>query len=240
MTFALMFNIFLTALISGWHCALMCGGIAISLEKKIIFVPRQSLWPMQLITHIGRISSYTLLGGMIGLIGVPLWQQTWLPIQRLLFFVASILLLSQAFWLIYANKQQWKIPFFNGNFLSRLINQTIPALTRHSTAPHGWKQNFFKGALWGFVPCGLIYSVLPLAFLSGGFVPGALLMLAFGLGTLPNLLLISRLSAYLSQIGHAQWVRYFVASLMFITACFGLYYTITLPDALLRQGFCLH
>ena len=193
-----------------------------------------------MIIHIGRISSYTLLGGIIGLIGVPLWQQTWLPIQRLLFFSASILLLVQAFWLIYANKGQWKIPFLNGKFLSHLINQTIPTFIRHYTASHSWKQPFLKGILWGFVPCGLIYSVLPLAFLSGGFIPGALLMFAFGLGTLPNLLLISRFSAYLSQISHTQWVRYFVASLMLITACFGLYYTITLPEALLRRGFCLH
>lgn len=240
MTFALMLNVFLTALVSGWHCALMCGGIAMSFEKKVIFVPRQSLWSMQLIIHIGRISGYTLLGGIIGLIGVPLWQQTWLPIQRLLFFSASILLLSQAFWLICGSKRQWKIPFFNGKFLSHLINQTIPTVIRHYTVSYSWKQHFLKGILWGFVPCGLIYSVLPLAFLSGGFIPGALLMLAFGLGTLPNLLLISRFSAYLSQISHTQWVRYFAVSLMFITACFGLYYTITLPEALLRSGFCLH
>lgn len=240
MTFALMLNIFLTALVSGWHCALMCGGIAVSLEKKVTFVPRQSLWFTQLIMHIGRISSYTLLGGIIGLIGVPLWQQTWLPIQRLLFFSASILLLIQAFWLVYANKRQWKIPFFSGNFLSHLINQTMPALTSHYAATHSWKKHFLKGTLWGFVPCGLIYSVLPLSFLSGGFIPGALLMLAFGLGTLPNLLLISRFSAYLSQISHAQWARYFVASLMLITACLGFYYTMTLPETLLRQGFCLH
>ena len=46
------------------------------------------------------------------------------------------------------------------------------------------------GALWGWLPCGLVYSVLLTALASGSAPRGALIMLAFGLGTLPNLLAI--------------------------------------------------
>ena len=80
---------------------------------------------------------------------------------------------------------------------------------------------------------------ITLAFLSGDVLTGASIMLAFGLGTLPNLLLISRFSAALTQFGQYRWVRYFAASLLFIGAGFGMYRAWTLPDALLKGGFCL-
>jgi uncharacterized protein len=89
------------------------------------------------------------------------------------------------------------------------------------------------------VPCGLVYSVLPLAFLSGDVFTGAMLMLAFGLGTLPNLLLISKFSAALTQFGQYQWVRYFAALLLLIAGTMGLYRAWVLPQALLQGGFCI-
>jgi hypothetical protein len=104
-----------------------------------------------------------------------------------------------------------------------------------ASGPSRW----FSGMLWGLVPCGLVYSVLPLAFLSGNIVTGAALMLSFGLGTLPNLLLISKFSAVLTQFGQYVWVRYFAAALLFTTAGFGLYRAWVLPEALLKGGFCI-
>jgi sulfite exporter TauE/SafE len=85
----------------------------------------------------------------------------------------------------------------------------------------------------------LVYSVLPLAFLSGDVLTGAALMLAFGLGTLPNLLLISKFSAALTQFGQYSWVRYLAASLLFIAGGFGLYRAWVLPEVLLKGGFCI-
>jgi sulfite exporter TauE/SafE len=64
-------------------------------------------------------------------------------------------------------------------------------------------------------------------------------MLAFGLGTLPNLLLISGFSARLAGWGHQSWARYLAAGLMLITGLFGLYRAFTLPNDLLRGGFCI-
>jgi sulfite exporter TauE/SafE len=93
--------------------------------------------------------------------------------------------------------------------------------------------------LWGLVPCGLVYSVLPLAFLSGSALSGAGLMLAFGLGTLPNLLLISRFSASLVQFSHYAWVRYLAIALLMGSGLYGLYRAWVLPQALLQGGFCI-
>ena len=108
-------------------------------------------------------------------------------------------------------------------------------LGRMAGGPSRW----FSGMLWGLVPCGLVYGVLPLAFLSGDVFTGAALMLAFGLGTLPNLLLISKFSAALTQFGQYLWVRYLAASLLFMAGGFGLYRAWVLPEALLKGGFCI-
>ena len=89
------------------------------------------------------------------------------------------------------------------------------------------------------MPCGLVYSVLPLAFLSGDPLSGGLLMLAFGLGTLPNLFLISGFSGYLASLSHSSWARYLAAGLMFSTGLYGLYRAFTLSEALLKGGFCI-
>jgi sulfite exporter TauE/SafE len=93
--------------------------------------------------------------------------------------------------------------------------------------------------VWGLVPCGLVYSVLPLAFLSGDVLTGAMLMLAFGLGTLPNLLLISKFSATMAQLSQYAVVRYIAAGLLLSAALFGLYRAWYLPEALLKGGFCI-
>lgn len=118
---------------------------------------------------------------------------------------------------------------------AKIANYWAKYLGRFANGPSRW----FSGMLWGLVPCGLVYGVLPLAFLSGDVLTGATIMLAFGLGTLPNLLLISKFSAVLTQFGQYAWVRYLAASLLFIGAGFGLYRAWTLPEVLLKGGFCL-
>jgi sulfite exporter TauE/SafE len=120
-------------------------------------------------------------------------------------------------------------------FSTQIANYWAKYLGRFANGPSRW----FSGMLWGLVPCGLVYGVLPLAFLSGDVLTGAAIMLAFGLGTLPNLLLISKFSAALTQFGQYKWVRYFAASLLFIGAGLGIYRAWTLPEALLKGGFCL-
>ncbi|MEY4699000.1 MAG: hypothetical protein RIR85_420, partial [Pseudomonadota bacterium] len=96
-TSTLFLTIFISALVSGWHCALMCGGIAAGVERlktsnnalPLRKISRLAMVFEQLTMHLGRICSYVILGGIAGLVGVPLWQQGWLPIQRLLFALAA-------------------------------------------------------------------------------------------------------------------------------------------------------
>ena len=237
LTSSLLLAVFLGALVSGWHCALMCGGIATAIERPVALETplraKSELFYLQLIMHLGRMTTYVVLGALAALIGVVVWQQNLIPIQRPLFALTSLILILMGIRLLRVGKSK-------GLFGSKWLSTKIAAywakyLGRMAGGPSRW----FSGMLWGLVPCGLVYSVLPLAFLSGDVFTGAALMLAFGLGTLPNLLLISKFSAALTQFGQYLWVRYLAALLLFIAGGFGLYRTWVLPEALLKGGFCI-
>ncbi len=237
LTSSLLLAVFLGALVSGWHCALMCGGIAAAIERpKAIETPlraKTELFYLQLIMHLGRITTYVLLGALAAAVGVVVWQQNLLPIQRPLFALTSLILIFMGLRLIRLDKSEGLL---GGRWLgSKIATYWAKYLGRMASGPSRW----FSGMLWGLVPCGLVYSVLPLAFLSGDVVTGAAFMLAFGLGTLPNLLLISKFSAALTQFGQYLWVRYLAATLLFIAGGFGLYRAWVLPEALLKGGFCI-
>ena len=245
-TTTLFLTVFLGALVSGWHCALMCGGISAAIEKNthsasLETIPLRQVTPTtliyeQLLMHMGRLSSYMALGGLAGLLGFPVWQQDFIPVQRVLFALASGIFLLQGYRILRQVKGQvsvWEI------WLNEKTAQIWTKLAKKVVVGHQHQARWWSGVIWGLVPCGLIYSVLPLAFLSGDPLSGALLMLAFGLGTLPNLLLISNLSARLAGWGHLSWTRYLVSLLMFVTGLFGLYRALTLPEALLKGGFCI-
>jgi sulfite exporter TauE/SafE len=235
LTTSLFATLFLSTLVSGWHCALMCGGIAAAVERprgsEITLIPKSTLFYHQLVMHLGRLMTYVLLGAAAGWIGAMVWQQNVLPIQRPLFAFSALILIAMAFRLW---RQQGAKPSAGwlGVRMAQLWSGSIGHL---ASGPSRW----FSGMIWGLVPCGLVYSVLPLAFLSGSALSGAGLMLAFGLGTLPNLLLISRFSASLVQFSHYAWVRYLAITLLMGSGLYGLYRAWVLPQALLQGGFCI-
>lgn len=237
LTSSLLLAVFLGALVSGWHCALMCGGIAAAIERPLAsespLRPKSELFYLQLIMHLGRVTSYVILGAIAAGIGVVVWQQNLIPIQRPLFALTSMILIFLGLRLLGIGKSEGLI---TGKWFStKVAAYWAKYVGKIASGPSRW----FSGMLWGLVPCGLVYSVLPLAFLSGDVLTGSALMLAFGLGTLPNLLLISKFSAALTQFGQYVWVRYLAAFLLFFAGGFGLYRAWVLPEALLKGGFCI-
>ena len=237
LTVSLVLAVFLGALVSGWHCALMCGGIAAAIERpagsETPLRPKSKLFYLQLIMHLGRITTYVLLGALAAWVGVVVWQQSLIPIQRTLFVLTSLLLVLMGFRLLGMGRSDVRL---GGKWLStQIASYWAKYLGQLASGPSRW----FSGMLWGLVPCGLVYSVLPLAFLSGDVATGAALMFAFGLGTLPNLLLISKFSAALTQFAQYPWVRYFAVLLLFTAGGLGLYRAWVLPEALLKGGFCI-
>jgi sulfite exporter TauE/SafE len=190
--------IFVTGLLLSLHCVGMCGGFValVSVAPSISAVGaggvataswRRVVLPQQLVFNTGRIASYTMLGALAGTLGSlsDLISKTG-KIQAALMLAAGVLMIA------------------TGLALAGLVRHWSPFKNKVAT-PQPWLARGFEhvvrlpkparalplGALLGFLPCGLIYAMLGKAASSGSAVSGALVMLAFGLGTLPALLLVA-------------------------------------------------
>src|SRR5487761_2255186 len=161
----------------------MCGGIVGALTLQTPRWPHA--WSMHLAYSAGRISSYAAAGAIMGLIGgAGLMFNHVLPVQLLFYVLANLVLVGLGLYLAGL-----------ANRLARL--ESLGAWLWRRVQPYGARfvpadtmaKAFALGTLWGWLPCGLVYSVLATALVSGSAASGAGVMLAFGLGTLPNLLL---------------------------------------------------
>jgi len=174
---------FLIGLLGGVHCVGMCGGIVGALTVQLPLGRRT--WNLHLAYNTGRIVSYAAAGAIMGTLGgAGLIFSHILPVQLLLYVFANLVLIVLGLYLAgLANLVAWL-----ETLGARLWRRIQPYGARFLPADTVGKA-FVLGTLWGWLPCGLVYSVLATALLSGGAVSGAAVMLAFGLGTLPNLML---------------------------------------------------
>lgn len=178
------FALFLVGLLGGVHCLGMCGSIVGIFTAQ---VPKdQPRWPFHLAYSGGRIASYALAGALVGAVGqAGLLLRDVLPVQHLLFALSSIMLIVLGFYLSGGWGAVRRLEQL-GAGLWKILQPYTAKLLPVNTLPRA----LGLGALWGWLPCGLVYSVLLTALASGSASQGALMMLAFGLGTLPNLLAI--------------------------------------------------
>jgi len=202
---------FLIGLLGGVHCVGMCGGIvgAISLGMPPGAAPR---WGLHLAYNFGRIGSYTLAGAIAGGLGV--FFSGLLPVQQGQQF---LLLLSGVFMILLGLYLAgwWRLLRHLEQAGGHLWRRIEP-LGRGLLPVRGVGQALALGSLWGWLPCGLVYSVLIWAVSAGSAAEGALLMLAFGLGTLPNLLAMGAVAAQLQRFVRHAWVRRVAGSLVML------------------------
>ena len=171
----------LAGLLGGAHCVGMCGGIvaAMSLQGG-----RRQPLAFHLGYNLGRLMSYTLAGALAGLAGSAAFlSERLLPLQTGLYVLAQVVLILMGLYLAGLSRAVLWLEQAGGGLWRRLQ----PAFGRLLPI-RDFPGAVMAGAVWGWLPCGLVYSVLVTALASGGAASGALLMLAFGLGTLPNLL----------------------------------------------------
>lgn len=190
-------TLFLVGLLGGTHCAGMCGGIvgALSLSAS-----GARPLPIHLAYNLGRIISYVAAGALVGALGH--FFGALLPIQRGLYLLASLMMLAMGFYLLGATRALAIVE--RGG--QRLWTHLQP-LTRRFLPVRGPLQALPLGLLWGWLPCGLVYSALTSALATGSAAHGALSMLAFGLGTLPNLLLAGLLLSRFRRFAQARTTR---------------------------------
>ena len=194
------------------HCLGMCGGIAAALN-----LGGQRSLAVSLSYHGGRITSYTLLGGMLGLLAGSVDIAAWTIGLR---YLAGLLLIAMGLyvadwwrgmlWLERAGGHLWQP-------VQKLSSRLLPI--RH------WPQGFALGLCWGLMPCGLIYSSLAWAATAQDFRHSATLMFLFGLGTLPAMLATSlgadRLQGFLRRRG----LKIMIALLLIVSGFWTLYIT---------------
>ena len=174
---------FLIGLLGGVHCVGMCGGIVGALTAQ---TPRtERAWTLHLAYSTGRIASYGAAGALAGLIGsAGLLFGKVLPVQLTLHVLANLVLIVLGLYLAGLGGQLARLEALGAGLWRRIQPYSARLLPADTPA-----KALALGALWGWLPCGLVYSLLATALLSGGALEGAIVMLAFGLGTLPNLLL---------------------------------------------------
>ena len=197
----------------GVHCVGMCGGIVTALSLQ---PGKRQPFGFHLAYNLGRIASYTAAGALAGLIGSAAFlSDTLHPLQQGLYLLAQIMLILLGLYLAGLNHAVLVIERWGGRLWTRLqplFSRLLPV--------RSLPQALVAGTLWGWLPCGLVYSVLIAALASGSAGHGAALMLAFGLGTLPNLLAMGWLADRLNRVAQDKRVK-FVAGM--VVAGFGVW-----------------
>ena len=190
---------FAAGLLGGVHCAGMCGGIVGSLSAAA----RGPMLTRQLAFNAGRIGSYALAGLAAGALGA-LARHSFaaFSIQLALFVLANVLMLLLGLYVAGWGRVLLRLEAAGGGLWRRL-----QPLARRLVPIDSTPKAAAAGALWGWIPCGLVYSMLTLALASGDALSGALVMAAFGLGTLPNLLAAGFAAQKLLAIRRIPWVR---------------------------------
>ena len=167
-------------LLGGGHCLGMCGGLMGALTLAIPPEQRGRRLQLLLAYNLGRILSYACAGLLLGLAG---WAVASSPAALALRVVAALLLIAMGLYLAGWWSGLTRIEAL-GRGLWRHIQPMASRLLPVSSLPRA----LLLGALWGWLPCGLVYSTLLWAASQGNAGYSAALMLAFGLGTWPVLL----------------------------------------------------
>ncbi|TRO16410.1 sulfite exporter TauE/SafE family protein [Ectopseudomonas mendocina] len=176
----LLVSALILGLLGGGHCLGMCGGLMGALTLAIPPDQRGRRLQLLLAYNLGRILSYSLVGLLLGLAG---WAIAGSKAEVVMRTVAALLLIAMGLYLA-----GWWSGLTRIEALGRGLWRHIQPLTRRFMPVTSIPKAVVLGGLWGWLPCGLVYSTLLWASSQGSAVDSALLMLAFGLGTWPVLL----------------------------------------------------
>lgn len=175
----MLYTAFTIGLFGSLHCLGMCGPIALAIPMR-----QNGRWQLvqnSLLYTTGKAITYAILGLLIGVIGegiVFVGLQKWLSILTGIFILIAVLStvnLEQKF---------IALPYFNRLFFQ--LKSTLGRLLKRSSG----LSIFSTGLLNGLLPCGLVYLALASAVSLGDFWTSGLFMLAFGMGTMPLMLLL--------------------------------------------------
>lgn len=243
MAFGVLISAWLVGALGGVHCLAMCGGFMAAIvardggpgDAAVPLLPARAIVRQQLNYHAGRIATYMMLGAAFGIAGAAALRAVdILPVQRALYVIANVFLLFLGLRLATCTPGVAWLQRSGARAFGSALPMLRPLLQRPGPAGR-----ITLGLVWGLVPCALVYSVLPLALFAGGLWQGAAVMLAFGLGTLPNLMATSLLLDRAKPIFERDTLRFAAAALLVAFAVVGIYRALYIPNALAQGPFCL-
>lgn len=215
-----LFAAFLAGLFGSLHCIGMCGGLVglfrqaqikdeVDTEKPEPFLQTLPYW---LLSNGGRIGSYMLAGTLAGALGsaaTGIFKPQHVQNIGLMLsggFLVALGLYLAGWWqgLVYLEK-------LGGSFWRRIQPRLSRLLTRR-----GWYKSLLLGIMWGWLPCGLVYSMLVWSMTIATPLGGASIMLAFGLGTLPMLLGLAALSESLEKLRQNRRIRQALGAMIIV------------------------
>lgn len=209
---------FVTGLLGATHCIGMCGGIvsSLSLGVKDLAQNPTRLLAFLLSYNLGRILSYILIGAIAGLLGQQLsyGHIGGVSIAQL---IAGLFMIFLGLYL--AN---WWRGLVQVEKLGAYLWRWIEPLGRRFLPVSNPIQAFALGMVWGWLPCGLVYTMVVWSLSSGSLQTGAWLMLGFGLGTLPMLLLMGTAMTQLNQLRQKAWIRTLAGVLVILMGIYSL------------------
>lgn len=177
---------FIIGLLGGVHCVGMCGGI---INALCFAMPEQQQSKSRttlilILYNLGRVFSYSLAGAMIGGLGMLLQGPTGILGPGLRIF-AGLMMIAMGLYLAGWWRGLVHLESLGNHALWRHVQ---PVTNKLMPVTKSW-QALLLGILWGWLPCGLVYSTLTLAGAIGQWQQSALIMASFGLGTVPVMLL---------------------------------------------------
>lgn len=195
----LLISALILGLLGGGHCLGMCGGLMGALTLAIPPEQRGRRLQLLLAYNLGRILSYASAGLLFGLAG---WAVASSPAAMLLRIVAGLLLISMGLYL-----GGWWSGLTRIEALGRGLWRHIQPVAGRLLPVTSLPRALLLGALWGWLPCGLVYSTLLWAASQGNALDSGVLMLAFGLGTWPVLLATGLAAERLTALLRRRGVR---------------------------------
>ncbi len=217
------------------HCAGMCGPIVASFG---LAQAKQGgrMWPRHLLFQLGRVTTYALLGALIGFLGGFARLQTVQDMHECCRPDGQALLAAQAWpWQVWAKLAIGFLMLLLGLFMAlgrradSLMEFPMPRPIQSFLA-RGLKWGgapYFLGLAWGFIPCGLVYMMLLKALDAGSWRMGAAGMVCFGLGNLPILLGLGLAATRIRQSWRSGLLR-LGGLLVLAMGCYILWQAVTL------------
>lgn len=232
----------LAGLAGGLHCASMCGGVIAAVASSAspparTVIPVRAVPPrlrVLLAWNLGRVTTYMLLGALVGSVGSSVLLLSHLvPVERVLFAAAHLFMTAVGLYLLGWLPALSRLEVAGGAVWRRvqpLAARVLPANTPSRAA--------LMGLFWGLVPCGMVYTMLLSALLSGSAFNGLMVMLAFGVGTLPNVLGLTLLAARGRRLLQSGWLRKLGGSIVVGLGLLGVYHA-TLPGQGVLSTLCI-